>query len=148
MTNRLEIGKIFEHPKHGRVLIVEGSFIVDYGRVSNFWSWHKVDIDGNAIGEIMRGYGTEFPNPLDDMPKATQTRIAYIVWNAARTEGYITFDAGVAYEARKGAESNCFDSNGTQMKLAQAFCEIYSGHEDATKQIVVISEPPAYPGDN
>jgi hypothetical protein len=86
-------------------------------------------------------------NPLDDMPKAIPTHIAYIVWNAARTEGYITFDQQVAYEARKGAESNCFDANGTQMKLAQAFCEIYSGHEDATKQIVVISEPPEYPGD-
>jgi hypothetical protein len=86
-------------------------------------------------------------NPLDDTPKATPTRVAYIVWNAARTEGYITFDQQVAYEARKGAESNCFDEDGTQMKLAQAFCEIYSGHEDATKQIVVISEPPAYPGD-
>jgi len=81
------------------------------------------------------------------IPQAAQTRTAYIVWNAARTEGYITFDEQVAYEARKGAESNCFDENGTQMKLAQAFCEIYSGSDDAIRQIVVISEPPAYPGD-
>ena len=74
-------------------------------------------------------------------------RMAYIVWNNDRTEGYVTFDEQVAYEARKGAQSNCFDPNGTQMKLAQAFCEVYSHDEDCTRQTIVISEPPEYPGD-
>jgi hypothetical protein len=78
---------------------------------------------------------------FDQFSKANQTRIAYIVWNADRTEGYITFDKQLAYEARKGAKSNCFDENGMQMKLAQAFCEIYSGENDATTQLVVIGEP-------
>lgn len=81
------------------------------------------------------------PNPFDEFPPAKPTRIAYIVWNNTRTEGYVTFDKGVAYEARKGAESNCFDADGTQMKLAQAFCEVYSAREDATIQTVVIGEP-------
>lgn len=76
----------------------------------------------------------------DQFPPAKQTRIAYIVWNDARTEGYVTFDKQVAYEARKGAESNCFDQDGTQMKLAQAFCDVYSGANDATTQIIVIED--------
>lgn len=66
------------------------------------------------------------------------SRVAYIVWNDTRTEGYVTFDQQVAYEARKGAESNCFDENGTQMKLAQAFCEVYSGEHNATMQTVIL----------
>ena len=63
---------------------------------------------------------------------------AYIVWNEARTEGYVTFDKQVAYEARKGAESNCFDSNGTQMHLAQAFCEV-TGIQNCTVQKIEIA---------
>lgn len=71
---------------------------------------------------------------------------AYIVWNADFTEGYVTKDWQVAYEARKGAHSNCFDEDGRQMKLAQAFCEL-TEEENCTFQPVEISEPPAYPGD-
>ena len=56
----------------------------------------------------------------------------YIVWNADKSEGFATTDKGVAYEARKGAESNCFTEDGDQSKLAQAFCEIWSHGEDCT----------------
>ena len=63
---------------------------------------------------------------------------AFVVWNEARTEGYVTFDKQVAYEARKGAESNCFDSNGTQMHLAQAFCEV-TGIQNCTVQKIEIA---------
>ena len=56
----------------------------------------------------------------------------YIVWNADKSEGFATTDKGVAYEARKGAESNCFTGDGDQSKLAQAFCEIWSHEEDCT----------------
>lgn len=56
----------------------------------------------------------------------------YIVWNADKSEGFATTDKGVAYEARKGAESNCFTEDGVQSKLAQAFCEIWSHGEDCT----------------
>jgi hypothetical protein len=134
---------------------------------SNACVWNAGDvpmIDGTIVGDMvapkikpnnpsividpkpLRG-GTSKMIVKDDPFDDTPTRIAYIVWNAARTEGYITFDQQVAYEARKGAESNCFDEDGTQMKLAQAFCNIYSCTESATKQVVVISEPPEYPGD-
>lgn len=83
---------------------------------------------------------SKYPH-LDEFPPAgPPKRIAYIVWNADRTEGYVTFDQQVAYEARKGAESNCFDENGTQMKLARAFCEIYSNANDATTQSILIGE--------
>lgn len=58
--NTLEVGKIYEHPKHGKVLITSGSFYGDNGRVSNFWCWRKVDSDGNTTGDIIGGYGTEF----------------------------------------------------------------------------------------
>lgn len=56
----LEVGKIVEHPEHGKVLIIAGSFMGAYGRISNFWRWRKVDSDGNATGDIMSGYGAEF----------------------------------------------------------------------------------------
>lgn len=59
----------------------------------------------------------------------------YIVWNEARTEGYATTDAQVAYEARKGADSNCYTAEGEQMKLAQAFCEL-TGEESCTIQLI------------
>lgn len=49
---------------------------------------------------------------------------AYLVWNESRTEGIVVTDPGVAYEARKGASSNCFDRDGRQSKLAQYFCDL------------------------
>lgn len=61
---------------------------------------------------------------VDKTSDPAPSRPAFIVWNEARTEGYVTFDWQVAYEARKGAGSNCFDQDGTQMHLAQAFCEV------------------------
>ncbi len=65
-------------------------------------------------------------------------KIAYIVWNEARNEGYVTFDRQVAYEARKSAGSNCFDEDGTQMHLAQAFCKV-TGEQNCTVQVVEIA---------
>lgn len=48
----------------------------------------------------------------------------YLVWTANRTEGFFTTDGQVAYEARKGSQSNCFYADGTQSHLAQAFCDL------------------------
>lgn len=76
---------------------------------------------------------------FDEFPPAIPKQLAYIVWNTERTEGYVTFDKQVAYEARKGAESNCFDVNGTQMLLAQEFCKLYSCDKDCTSEIIVIN---------
>ena len=36
----------------------------------------------------------------------------YIVWNAVRTEGFVTVDKHLAYEARKDSDTNCFDADG------------------------------------
>lgn len=59
-----------------------------------------------------------------------------IVWNNNKTEGFATTDPQLAYEARKGAESNCYKQDGSQSKLAVAFCDIYSGEEDCTIEII------------
>lgn len=50
---------------------------------------------------------------------------AYIVWNQARNEGFVTTDAQLAYEVRKSSESNCFDENGRLSTVGQAFCNAW-----------------------
>lgn len=62
----------------------------------------------------------------------------FLVWNPEKTEGFFTVDPGVAYEARKGAESNCFTADGDQSELAQKFCQLYSCDQDCTIQIVEV----------
>jgi len=47
----------------------------------------------------------------------------YIVWNESKTIGFITTEYQLAYEARKGSDSNCYDENGIVSKIAKAFCE-------------------------
>lgn len=47
----------------------------------------------------------------------------YIVWNENKTANFITTDKQLAYEVRKGAESNCYDKNGTFNKESLDFCE-------------------------
>lgn len=69
--------------------------------------------------------------------------IAYIVWNEAKDEGYVTFDKSVAYEARKGAESNCFNVNGKRMKLAQSFCR-ETETEGCTIEEIEVEESDTY----
>lgn len=46
----------------------------------------------------------------------------YIVWNEAKTEGFVTTDKQLAYEVRKGSDSNCFDEKGIPSEIAVAFC--------------------------
>lgn len=64
----------------------------------------------------------------------------YLVWNNDKTEGFFTTDKQIAYEARKGAESNCFSTSGDVSLLAQQFCEIYSWEEDCTLQTVLLEQ--------
>jgi hypothetical protein len=52
------------------------------------------------------------------------TRKYYIVWNADKTEGFVTADYQIAYEARKGSDSNCYNIDGKPSCLAMAFCDI------------------------
>lgn len=65
-------------------------------------------------------------------------RKVYIVWNNDKTEGFVTLDEQVAYEARKGAISNCYHEDGTRSKLAQKFCKIYSEKEDCYTEEVIL----------
>ena len=47
----------------------------------------------------------------------------YIVWNEAKTEGFVTTDKQLAYEVRKSASENCYDQNGKLSNVAVAFCD-------------------------
>jgi hypothetical protein len=49
----------------------------------------------------------------------------YIVWNEARTEGFATFDKGLAYEVRKSAGGNCFTADGRESHVGRVFCETW-----------------------
>jgi hypothetical protein len=63
---------------------------------------------------------------------------AFIVWNKDKTEGFVTTDRQLAYEVRKGSESNCFHENGNQSCVAQQFCNEWSIGEDCTMQEIEI----------
>lgn len=52
-------------------------------------------------------------------------RKVYIVWNENKTEGFVTVDAQLAYEVRKSAESNCYDSDGSPSYVGMKFCEVW-----------------------
>ena len=64
-------------------------------------------------------------------------RKLYIVWNENKTQGFVTLDAQLAYEARKGSDTNCCDEDGRQSLLAVAFCDI-TGEEDCTIEEVIL----------
>ena len=53
---RMKIGQRLNHPDGRLVEIVDGSFLGDFGRVSNFWYWKEVMKDG-SFGPIECGYG-------------------------------------------------------------------------------------------
>jgi len=63
------------------------------------------------------------------------TTEVYIVWNAAKTAGFVTTDKQLAYEVRKSADSNCYDANGRVSLTAQAFCNEFFD-EDCTIEVI------------
>ena len=69
-------------------------------------------------------------------------RTVYIVWNQARTQGFATTDYQLAYEARKGSDSNCFDQDGNRSDLAVTFCDV-TGDEDCTIETIHLDLPTA-----
>ena len=46
----------------------------------------------------------------------------FIVWNADKSEGFVTTDEQLAYEVRKSADTNCFTHDGQVSPVAIAFC--------------------------
>ena len=61
----------------------------------------------------------------------------WIVWNADRTEGFITEDQQLAYEVRKSSDTNCFDYNGRRSDVAIAFCDAW-GDQDCTMECITV----------
>lgn len=62
--NSLEIGMIVMHPSGKKVKIKSGYFLdPTNGRVSNYWHWNEVLIDG-SLGADESGYGWKV-NPED-----------------------------------------------------------------------------------
>jgi len=65
----------------------------------------------------------------------------WMVLNNAKTEGFITTDQQLAYEVRKGADSNCFSEEGRRCNAAVEFCERWSHHQDCTKtQVLAVDD--------
>lgn len=72
-------------------------------------------------------------------PPVEKTSTYFIVWNEHKTEGFITTDEQIAYEVRKGSDSNCFDVDGNESKLGRNFCHLYSCYEDCTIQKIEVT---------
>jgi len=62
---------------------------------------------------------------------------AFIVWNEDRTEGFVTTDAQLAYEVRKGSDTNCVNEDGKPSKVGATFCDVFS-EENCTIQEVEV----------
>ena len=53
-----QIGKVYEHPKHGPVYLESGYYLdPTYGRVSNFWNFKKIRADGTMSRKTFGEYG-------------------------------------------------------------------------------------------
>lgn len=65
----------------------------------------------------------------------------FIVWNYEKTEGFITTDKQLAYEARKGAEDNCYYENGNPSNVAKNFTEVW-GDKDCSVEVVETNNEP------
>lgn len=64
-------------------------------------------------------------------------RKLYIVWNNHKSEGYVTDDYQMAYEARKSATSNMFNAQGEWQPLGAAFGSIFYQDDCAIQEIEV-----------
>lgn len=64
----------------------------------------------------------------------------WIVLNYAKTEGFATDDEQLAYEVRKGSDTNCCTAEGRRCNMAIEFCERYSWHEDCTMARALVAD--------
>ncbi|BDD79689.1 hypothetical protein [Burkholderia phage FLC9] len=72
-------------------------------------------------GWQMRMRPVEEPTKLELQVEATMPE--YTVWNATRSEGFVTHDKQLAYETRKCATTNLSDEMGNPSSVAREFCE-------------------------
>lgn len=63
----------------------------------------------------------------------------FIVWNADKTEGFVTTDRQLAYEVRKSSDTNCFDFEGRRSDVGIAFCDAW-GDGDCTMEPLITPE--------
>jgi hypothetical protein len=59
----------------------------------------------------------------------------YIVWNESKTEGFATVDSQLAYEVRKGSDTNCFDADGNRSDTGIAFIEAWGDDNCTIEQV-------------
>lgn len=59
----------------------------------------------------------------------------FIVWNEAKTEGFVTPDAQLAYEVRKSSDTNCFDADGNRSDVGLAFCDRWYEDNCTTEEV-------------
>lgn len=57
---RIQIGSVYDHPEHGPIYITGGTY-QDRNRISNFWDWQKVNLDGSLDTKQLCGYGGDWP---------------------------------------------------------------------------------------
>lgn len=61
----------------------------------------------------------------------------FIVWNADKTKGVVVDEEQLAYEIRKGNDSNCYDQHGYAFRTGQKFCDEFAEH-NCTIQIIEV----------
>lgn len=62
----LKVGSVYRYPPDGRLLrVTSGSYLDDYGRVSNHWYWEYLSDDLQPTGETDYGYGWS-ANPVEN----------------------------------------------------------------------------------
>lgn len=55
--SKMRIGQVIQHPDGYPVKVISGYYLdPTYGRVSNWWTWQRVNEDG-SLGEQESGYG-------------------------------------------------------------------------------------------
>lgn len=63
----------------------------------------------------------------------------YLVLNGDKTEGFFTTEYQLAYEVRKGSDTNCSHADGTWSDVGEAFCASYM-EDDCTIQEININQ--------
>lgn len=69
-------------------------------------------------------------------PTVSEPSAYFIVWNDAKTEGFVTVDGQLAYEVRKGSKSNCSDRDGRRSNLGVAMIEIWGDNTCSIETVV------------
>lgn len=56
--SKMKIGETIDHPDGYKVHVISGQYLDStYGRVSNHWSWKRVNPDGSLSETVESGYG-------------------------------------------------------------------------------------------